>query len=89
MADMRGVAKNAFATECLSALANAAGDAARTALFYRFWTLGEAFIKATGEGLALGWLKTFAFNASGAPWLMRVSGAWSPATRWRFGTFPD
>jgi 4'-phosphopantetheinyl transferase len=88
MEDMRAVAETVFAAASLSALANAAGDAARTALFYRFWTLGEAFIKATGEGLALG-LKTFTFNASGAPYLIRVSGPWNPATRWRFGAFPE
>jgi phosphopantetheinyl transferase len=49
--------------------------------------LGEAFIKATGEGLTQG-LKTFAFNTHGAPRLTRMSGAWSPPARWRFGAFP-
>jgi 4'-phosphopantetheinyl transferase len=88
MKDMRAVAETVFAAESLSALTNAASEAARTALFYRFWTLGEAFIKATGEGLAQG-LKTFTFSASGAPCLTHVSGAWSPAARWRFGVFPD
>jgi 4'-phosphopantetheinyl transferase len=87
IADMPAVVETVFATESLSALAETVGDAARTTLFFRFWTLGEAFIKATGEGLMQG-LRTFAFNTNGAPRLTRVSGAWSPPARWRFGTFP-
>jgi 4'-phosphopantetheinyl transferase len=88
ISDMHAVGETVFANESLSALAETVGEAARTALFFRFWTLGEAFIKATGEGLTQG-LKTFAFNASGAPRLTRVDGQWSPAARWRFGTFPN
>jgi 4'-phosphopantetheinyl transferase len=86
--DMHAVAETVFAAESLTALAEAAGDAARTALFYRFWTLGEAFIKATGEGLTQE-LKSFAFNTNGVPRLTRVSGVWCPSARWRFGAFPD
>lgn len=87
MEDMHAVADAVFAVESIIALSETAA-AARTALFYRFWALGEAFIKATGEGLSLG-LKTFAFNTDGVPYLTRVSGAWSPSTRWRFGIFPN
>lgn len=86
--DMRAVADSVFAKPCLRALADASSEAARRALFYRFWTLGEAFIKATGEGLAQG-LKTFAFSARGVPVLAQVSDAWRPPTRWRFGVFPE
>jgi 4'-phosphopantetheinyl transferase len=57
--------------------------AARTALFYRYWTLGEAFIKATCEGVAQD-LKSFAFTDDGAPALTRVSPVWGPTRRWRF-----
>jgi 4'-phosphopantetheinyl transferase len=87
MADMNAVAETVFAAESLSALAKTVDAAARKALFFRFWTLGEAFIKATGEGMTQGF-KTFAFNASGAPHLTRVSAAWSPPTRWRFSVYP-
>jgi len=85
--DMQAVADSVFATETISALANTFGRAARRASFFRFWTLGEAFIKVTGEGLTQG-LETFAFSTNRVPCLTRVSGAWSPKGRWRFGAFP-
>lgn len=85
--DIQAVARKAFADESLSALAKLESDAERTALFYRLWTLGEAFAKATGEGLGLG-LKTFQFNTSGAPILIRVDESWGPPARWRFCVFP-
>jgi 4'-phosphopantetheinyl transferase len=52
-------------------------------MFYRYWTLGEAFIKATGEGITQN-LTSFAFTEEGAPALTRVSGGWGPVERWRF-----
>ena len=48
------------------------------------WTLGEAFIKATGEGVAQD-LSSFAFTDHGAPALIRVSADWGPPERWCFG----
>jgi 4'-phosphopantetheinyl transferase len=81
--DLLAVARTAFAHEGQAALAARSGPAARTALFYRYWTLGEAFIKATGEGLAQD-LTSFAFTEEGAPALARVSARWGPAQRWRF-----
>ena len=81
--DLLAVAQTAFAPEACRALGARSGQAARTALFYRYWTLGEAFIKATGEGIAQG-LNSFAFTEEGAPMLMRVSGDWGPLGRWRF-----
>jgi 4'-phosphopantetheinyl transferase len=81
--DLMAVARTAFAPEGRAALAARSGSAARTALFYRYWTLGEAFIKATGEGIAQD-LTSFAFTEEGAPALSRVSTVWGPVGRWRF-----
>jgi 4'-phosphopantetheinyl transferase len=83
MQDLMAVARTAFAPEGNAALVARSEWAARTALFYRYWTLGEAFIKATGEGIAQD-LTSFAFTAEGAPSLTRVSEGWGPVGRWRF-----
>jgi 4'-phosphopantetheinyl transferase len=80
---MMAVSRTAFAPEGHTALLARSGWAARRALFYRYWTLGEAFIKATGEGIAQD-LTSFAFTEEGVPALTRVSGDWGPAGRWRF-----
>ena len=82
--DLLSISDVVFAAEALVALANAADRSSRTALFYRFWTLGEAFIKATGQGLGQG-TKTFAFNTNDTPRLLRVNTEWGPAERWCFG----
>lgn len=79
------VARMQFAPEMLNELETAETSAKRIALFYRFWTLGEAFIKATGEGITQG-LKSFAFSGYGDPVLTRVSDPWGPRSRWRLGT---
>jgi 4'-phosphopantetheinyl transferase len=81
--DMMAVARMAFAPEARAALVARSDRTARMALFYRYWTLGEAFIKATGEGIAQD-LTSFAFTAEGAPALTRVSSGWGPVGRWRF-----
>jgi 4'-phosphopantetheinyl transferase len=81
--DLMAIARSAFAPEGCDALAARSQQAARSALFYRFWTLGEAFIKATGEGMAQD-LAGFAFTDQGAPALIRVSARWGPMQRWRF-----
>jgi 4'-phosphopantetheinyl transferase len=81
--DLMDVARTAFAPEGQAALIARSGSSARTELFYRYWTLGEAFIKATGEGIAQD-LTSFAFTEEGAPTLTRVSARWGPAGRWRF-----
>jgi len=83
--DLMQVANTQFAHEMLHSLMTVEADAERAALFFRFWTLGEAFIKATGEGIAQG-LQSFAFSAHGCPALIRVSEPWGPLDRWRFGT---
>jgi 4'-phosphopantetheinyl transferase len=81
--DLMAVAQTAFAREERDALAARSEPAARQVLFYRYWTLGEAFIKATGEGIAQD-LNSFAFTDEGSPMLIRVSADWGPVERWRF-----
>ena len=83
ISDLMAVAETTFAPEAYATLATNPEGTARTALFYRYWTLGEAFIKATGEGIAQN-LKSFAFTEEGAPALTRVSAVWGPSRRWRF-----
>ncbi|CAE6960869.1 4'-phosphopantetheinyl transferase family protein [Paraburkholderia domus] len=83
--ELMQVAASVFADEMLNDLAAAGSDAARRALFYRFWTLSEAISKATGEGVAQG-LRPFAFSAHGVPVLTRADGPWGPCGRWSFGT---
>jgi 4'-phosphopantetheinyl transferase len=87
IADLMAVARTAFAWEGQTALNARSGLPSRTALFYRYWTLGEAFIKATGEGIAQD-LTSFAFTEEGDPELTRVSAGWGPAGRWRFHCEP-
>jgi 4'-phosphopantetheinyl transferase len=81
--DIDRIAATAFAPDSRMAL-DAVKGAARLDMFYRFWTLGEAFIKATGLGIFQG-LDTFAFTPHGKPRLTRVNPQWGPAERWRFG----
>jgi phosphopantetheinyl transferase len=83
--DMLAIATIAFAPESCEAL-GAAEQATQPELFYRFWTLGEAFIKATGLGVFQG-LDTFSFTPFGHPRLLRVTSDWGPADRWRFGLY--
>lgn len=87
LTNLMGVARMAFAPEGCRALAARSDPAARQALFYRYWTLGEAFIKATGEGVAQG-LASFAFTEEGVPTLVRASANWGPPERWRFHCSP-
>jgi 4'-phosphopantetheinyl transferase len=81
--DLLAVASMAFAPEGQNALAALSGSEARTRLFYRYWTLGEAFTKATGEGISQD-LTSFAFTEKDVPALTRVGAAWGPVGRWRF-----
>jgi 4'-phosphopantetheinyl transferase len=81
--DLLAVAAIAFAPESREAL-NAVEGEARVEMFYRFWTLGEAFIKATGLGVSQG-LDSFCFTENGPPRLTRVTPGWGSPERWRFG----
>jgi 4'-phosphopantetheinyl transferase len=87
MPDMMAVARMAFAREGYDSLAACSEPHARMALFYRYWTLGEAFIKATGEGVSQD-LTSFAFTEKDPPALTRVSAPWGPQRRWRFYSEP-
>lgn len=81
LADMRQLVADLMAPEALAAYDSAADTQERTALFFRYWTLGEAFIKATGEGLDQG-LASFAFSADGPARLTRVTPGWGDSGRW-------
>lgn len=82
--DMRRLITSLMAPEALKAFIATRNVDDRLALFFRYWTLGEAFIKATGEGLDQG-LDSFAFTESGTPGLTRVTPGWGDLARWRFG----
>ncbi|MDE1917943.1 MAG: 4'-phosphopantetheinyl transferase superfamily protein [Sphingomonadales bacterium] len=82
--DMRRLITSLMAPEALKAFAATRNVEDRLDLFFRYWTLGEAFIKATGEGLDQG-LDSFAFTESGSPGLTRVTPGWGDIARWRFG----
>lgn len=83
--DMDGIAAATFAPPMLEALKNARQPSEKIALFYRFWTLGEAFIKATGQGLAQD-LRSFAFSQADPPQLTHLDGIRNPMQRWAFAT---
>lgn len=73
-----GLAERHFAAAEVALLA-AAPPAARHATFLRIWTLKEAFVKATGDGIGLD-LHRFAFSLD-PPRLTLDAG---DATEWRF-----
>jgi 4'-phosphopantetheinyl transferase len=50
--DFEGLARRFFAPEEAEAVAACADENERAALFYRIWTLKEAYVKAIGKGLA-------------------------------------
>ena len=80
--DLMDIARLAFAPEMQAALHDCRGETLQARMFFRFWTLGEAYIKATGEGISQG-LASFIFERDAAK-LVRASPGWGPASRWRF-----
>lgn len=51
--------------------------------FLRIWTLKEAFVKATGEGIAMG-LENFGFTLGEPPALAFAPASTGPVAAWRF-----
>lgn len=81
--DLLDVARSSFAEEQLACLFAASGEH-RKKLFFRYWTLGEALIKATGMGLNQN-LKGFAFTSDGPPRLTRLESGLGQPELWHFG----
>jgi 4'-phosphopantetheinyl transferase len=84
LSEMRQLVVDLMAPEAVAAFDAATSPSERLDLFFRFWSLGEAFIKATGLGLQQG-LDSFAFTATGEPHLTRVTPGWGDVGRWRLG----
>lgn len=75
-----GLAARWFAPEEAACLA-ATPEAGRTEAFLRFWTLKEAFVKATGDGIALG-IERVVF-ALDPPRLLRAPAECGAPAAWR------
>ncbi|MFU8788483.1 MAG: 4'-phosphopantetheinyl transferase family protein [Methylobacter sp.] len=56
-------------------------DAEKTRQFYRFWTRKEAFVKATGRGIALG-LERCVVNPRNPAEFLSVPDEYAPAAQW-------
>lgn len=82
--ELMQIATTFLAPEMLDVLRKCENELERSALFYRFWTLGEAFTKGNGSGLGQG-LQSFAFSTQGKPFLTRVGGSLGPHQGWCFG----
>lgn len=53
--------------------------------FYQFWTIKEAFVKATGRGIALG-LKHCVIDLDNLERFSRLPDAYMPTEQWRIST---
>ncbi len=84
LSSLMAIARTALAPEACETLAGSPESSGRNALFYRYWTLGEAFTKATGKGFCQD-TKSFCFTCDGRPALTKVSADCGPVDRWRFG----
>ncbi|QGM46699.1 4'-phosphopantetheinyl transferase family protein [Methylocystis heyeri] len=84
--DLMDLSRLAFAPQMQAELSACPNETLRTRMFFRFWTLAEAYIKATGEGVSQG-LSSFVFDAEAAR-LIQAAPAWGPASRWRFHAGP-
>lgn len=69
---------------------NALPEAKKTVAFYRFWTRKEAFVKATGRGIALG-LEQCVINPAKPTAFLRIPAGYGPPASWRVFDFdlPD
>jgi 4'-phosphopantetheinyl transferase len=84
LADMEQLVARFMAPETLAAFRAVPDAQGRMALFYRHWTLGEALVKAMGDGINQGF-NHLAFTQSGTPRLTRTPPGWGPAQRWHLG----
>ncbi len=71
----------------------ALADSEKTTAFYRIWTIKEAFVKATGRGIALG-LDQCVTDPGQPGQFLRLPPAYEPPGQWRiidleFPTEPD
>ena len=85
---MLGIADKNFGAD-EAARIHAAPDHERRALFFRFWTRKEAFLKAVGVGLAHP-LRSFSVDPSpgAGQGLLRVEGLPEDPARWHVGGVP-
>lgn len=82
--DMEQLIARFMAPETLAAFRALTDPQDRIALFYRNWTLGEAWAKATGEGIGEGFA-SLAFTRSGPPRLTMTPPELGPPERWHLG----
>lgn len=78
--NLAGLVNKCFAAEeiaCWEALPNEE----RISAFYRFWTRKEAFVKATGRGIALG-LNRCVIDPNEPDRMLRVPDEFAPASDW-------
>ncbi|WP_203076426.1 4'-phosphopantetheinyl transferase family protein [Falsiroseomonas ponticola] len=80
-----GIAERFFAPSEAAMIA-ALPRAERHEAFLRIWTLKEAFVKATGEGIAMG-LENFGFTLGEPPALAFAPASTGPVPAWRFLQF--
>ena len=79
--NLAGIVKKCFAAEEI-AYWEALPEEERISAFYRFWTRKEAFVKATGRGIALG-LNRCVVDPSEPDRMLRVPDEFAPASDWR------
>lgn len=78
------LAHHVFAPQEVAVLAQLTEDEQRN-LFYQYWTLKEAYIKAVGRGIALG-LSTFYFDTETTPVTIHYNESFGEkAENWQFG----
>ena len=80
-ADFQALVKRCFAEE-EKAYWQALPDEHKKNSFYRFWTRKEAFVKATGRGIALG-LEQCVISPENPTELLRVPTGYGPASDWK------
>lgn len=79
--NLAGLVKKCFAAEEI-AYWEALPEPEQIPAFYRFWTRKEAFVKATGRGIALG-LNRCAIDPIEPSRMLRVPDEFAPASTWR------